>query len=45
MGVYKLLEVTAFVIRLIRMFNSDKYVLDEAPQTIIPYCNLLFIRQ
>ena len=44
MGVYKLLELKALVIRLILTFNLDKYVLNVAPQTIISYCNLLFIR-
>ena len=43
MGVYKLLELKALIIRLILTFTSDKYVLNVAPQTIIPYCNLLFI--
>ena len=44
MGVYKLLELKALIIRLIFTFTSDKYVLNVAPQTIIPYCNLLFIK-
>ena len=44
MGVYKLLELKALIIRLILTFTSDNYVLNVAPQTIIPYCNSLFIR-
>ena len=40
---YKLLEVKAQIIRLTFTFNSDKYVLNVAPRTILPYCNLIFI--
>ena len=44
MKMYKLLELKALIIglRLILSFTLDKYVLNVAPQTIIPYCNLLF---
>ena len=43
MEVYKLLELNALIIRLLLTFNSDKYVLNVAHQSIISYCNLLFI--
>ena len=37
MGAYKLLEVKALIMQLILTFNLNKYILNVAPQTIIPY--------